>query len=1091
MSSLLSRVALLLFASGFCSLVYQMAWLRLLRLVFGASTAASAAVLAIFMGGLGLGSLLLGPRADRSRNPVGLYARLETGIALAAALSPLLISGVRWAYLGLGGTQSLGSVGGTLVRLGLSAVVLGLPTFLMGGTLPATVRAVTRATDAGRRTVGLLYAVNTLGAVCGTVVTVFWALELVGTRRTVWLAALVNLLVVVMARALARRWRSQTDGETQPSGPAEAAVKAPAEAAEVAGAAERGSGPFGFILGAAAAVGFAFFLMELVWYRMLAPILGGTSYTFGLILAFALAGIGAGGLLYSAGGRERRPTLVGFGATCALEAVFLILPFALGDRLAILAVGIQGLDASGFGGLVLEWALVTTVVVFPAALIAGYQFPLLVGVLGSGRSAVGREVGLTYAWNTLGAIAGAVAGGFGLMPLVTAPGLWRWTAIGLSVLALGAVALGALARRSGPARPDPVRGPSRTIRVAAVVLLALTGLSLSAAHGPTAYWRHGGIGGRRAQESFAGPNDLRAAIRLTRGRMLWQEDGLESSIGLLQGAGYTFVVNGKSDGSALGDAGTQVMGGLVGAMLHPDPHQALVIGLGTGSTAGWLAAVPGMERVDVVELEPAVVRVAEDCAPVNRDVLERDNVHVILGDGREVLLTTDRRYDVIFSEPSNPYRAGISSLFTREFYTAAAERLTEDGLFLQWLQGYQVDPAVVRTAYATLGSVFPAVESWQTHGGDLLLVAGRRPLVHDWRRVARRAAEEPYREALERVWGVSGAAGFYSGFLAGPDLARGIAVAAGHLGEPLNTDDHPVIEYGFVRNLGRKGLFHIADLVSLARRLRADRPHFAAPVEAPVTPLMRGGAPPWSTVQDAAAARGVFLESIPVAPPGAVTALRSRIEARRRYVEGDLAGALSAWESQEMAPQEPADRLLVAETLAAAGDDRAPAAADRLATVLPTEAEAVRALYAARTGDWEGAASHLEAYYAWLQRSPWVLHHLQERTYRLTLEVGGHGAPLAARMLAATARPSLVGSGELSRLIVQAGLVEETGFREHCQQVFAQMEPYVPWRGRLLERRVACYRENQSPLLDRAVADLDRWRSAEPEPLDTGLGTGP
>ena len=234
--------------------------------------------------------------------------------------------------------------------------------------------------------------------------------------------------------------------------PAPATGGAPDEVAEPT--APRAA-PLGFVLGAAAAVGFAFFLMELVWYRMLAPILGGTSYTFGMILAVALAGIGAGGLVYSAGRRSRRPTLVGFGVTCALEALFLILPFALGDRLAVLALGIQGLDASGFGGLVLEWVLVTVLVVFPAALVSGYQFPLLVGVLGSGRRAVGREVGLAYAWNTVGAIGGAVAGGFGLLPLLTAPGTWRWTAIGLSLLALAAAVV---ARVRGDGRGAGRRG---------------------------------------------------------------------------------------------------------------------------------------------------------------------------------------------------------------------------------------------------------------------------------------------------------------------------------------------------------------------------------------------------------------------------------------------------------------------------------------------------------------------------------------------------------------------------------------------------------------------------------------------------------
>ncbi len=1091
-SSFLRRVALLLFTSGFCSLVYQMAWLRLLRLVFGASTAASAAVLAIFMGGLGLGSLLLGPRADRSSNPLGLYARLETGIALAAAVSPLLIAGIRQAYIGLGGTESLGMAGGTIVRLLLAAVVLGVPTFFMGGTLPATVRAVTRATDASRRTVGLLYAVNTLGAVIGTVVTVFWALEWEGIRRTVWLAALVNLLVAVTARAMARRWQERGGAEgvqdegVQDEEEVAPAVRAPA--ADTAGSPGSVRAPLAFVLGAAAAVGFAFFLMELVWYRMLAPILGGTSYTFGMILAVALAGIGTGGLIYSAGARARRPTLLGFGATCALEGLFLIVPFALGDRLAVFALGLQGLDAGGFGGLVLQWGMVTFLVVFPSALVAGYQFPLLVGVLGTGREAVGREVGLTYAWNTLGAIGGAVAGGFGLMPLLSAPGTWRWTAVGLAVLSLGALGLGLARSGSGetPRLPRPGRRVPKVAAGLTIVLVAVSCLALSAADGPSAFWRHGGIGGRRAQDKFDGPNDLRATIRLDRGRMVWEADGRESSIGLLQGAGYTFVVNGKADGSALGDAPTQVFGGLVGTMLHPHPRSALVIGLGTGSTAGWLASVPGMERVDVVELEPTVVRVAKDCAPVNRNVLKRDNVHLILGDGREFLLTTDRRYDVIFSEPSNPYRAGISSLFTREFYRAATERLTDDGLFLQWLQGYEVDPAVVRTAFATLGSVFPAVESWQTHGGDLLLVAGHRPLVHEWRRVARRAAETPYREALERVWGVSGASGFYSAFLAGPELAHALSEAVEKQGEPINTDDHPVIEYGFVRNLGRRGLFHVEDLIDLAHRLGADRPHFGPPDSSGTG----SGTPDWARVEDAASARGLFLQFDAPTPPDAGQDLLARIEARRLYRAGDLPGALAAWESQTEAPRYPADRLLVAEALAAGGDERAPAAADALATVLPTEAEAVRALYASRLGDWSAAATHLERFFDRLHRSPWLVHGVQERAFRLAARVGAESRDLSIRMLTATSRPFAVEVGELSRKIIQVELAAGAGFREHCADVFGAMEPFVPWRKHLLEQRVACYELTGSPLLGRARDELVTWRSGEPSPLGAGITAG-
>src|SRR5215475_13852646 len=165
MRSAVGRVALLLFGSGFCALVYQTAWLRMFRLVFGASTAASAAVLAIFMAGLGIGGLRLGRRADGHPSPLGLYAKLEAGIAVSAGLSPVLMALAQWLYVGLGGSPRLGLGGSTVVRLVLSTLVLAVPTFLMGGTLPAVARAVERSADLSRRVVGLLYAVNTLGAV--------------------------------------------------------------------------------------------------------------------------------------------------------------------------------------------------------------------------------------------------------------------------------------------------------------------------------------------------------------------------------------------------------------------------------------------------------------------------------------------------------------------------------------------------------------------------------------------------------------------------------------------------------------------------------------------------------------------------------------------------------------------------------------------------------------------------------------------------------------------------------------------------------------------------------------------------------------
>src|SRR6185436_9795495 len=189
---------------------------------------------------------------------------------------------------------------------------------------------------------------------------------------------------------------------------------------------------------------------------------------------------------------------------------------------------------------------------------------------------------------------------------------------------------------------------------------------------------------------------------------------------------------------------------------HPQPRRALVVGLGTGSSAGWLAAIPSMQSVDVVELEPTVARVARDCTPVNHRVLDNPKVRLYFGDGREHLLTRDERWDLIVSEPSNPYRAGVASLFTTEFYRAVAERLAPGGLFVQWVQGYEVDASTVASVYTSLTQVFPAVETWATNQSDMLLVASLAPLRHDLAREGRRAASAPYAQALADTWGVSG-----------------------------------------------------------------------------------------------------------------------------------------------------------------------------------------------------------------------------------------------------------------------------------------------------------------------------------------------
>jgi spermidine synthase len=1032
-------VALLLAASGFCALAYEVAWLRMLRLVFGASTAASAAVVAIFLGGLGLGGWWFGRRADRVPNPLRLYADLELGVAVTGAATPLLVAAVSRLYVLLGGTSVLGPIGATALRLVLAALVLGLPAALMGGTLPAAVRAAEAAADESRRVTGLLYGVNTLGAFAGALYANFLALELFGTDLTVWSASLVNLALAFAARVAARRV-----GDTAR---APAAPEAPGSHVSPASAT--------LVLVAAAVVGFAFLLMELVWYRMLAPLLGGSSYTFGLILAVALLGIGTGALVYSAGRGAKRPTLVGFVTICVVEALCIAAPYALGDRIAILAAVLRPLGFLGFGPLVLVWLAVTVLVVLPPAVVAGYQFPLLVGLLGTGEREVGRQVGLAYASNTAGAIVGSLAGGFGLIPVLTAPGAWR--AVVLLLVALAAVCLVQALRGGG------------TVRQSIVPLgVGLVSLLLCRADGPTAFWRHSAIGAGRFEASFKQPADLRRTLDDRRRRISWEADGVESAVALDSWDGYRFLINGKNDGNAIGDAPTPVMLGLVGAVRHAQPRTALVIGLGTGSTAGWLAQVSSIERVDVVELERSVVHVAEVCRPVNHDVLHDPKVHLVIGDGREFLLTTRTSYDLIVSEPSSPYRAGVASLFTREFYQAAAARLAEGGIFSQWVQAYEVDAPTVRTIYATLHQAFPVVDTWEVQPENLVLMGRRHAEPDDFKRLEDRLGAEPYRSALAFTWGVSGVEGLYSAFVGDDGLAT--ALASGD-GTPLNTDDRTVIEFAFARTVGRTGLFDPAELFVLADSRGSRRP-----------PIV-GGALDWNRVAELRTLRVLASgqsTSARVRDPG----LQQRLLAREAYASGDLHGAATHWLAQELEPQGPIDVMMVAESLAAGADPRALPYIEQVRAFEPPAADALLARAKASAGELDAAAGYLATAFRDCRAFPWSYRPLLARSLELAWSVSQQRHDLGAGLFDALAEPFAVRSLEGQRVSTYVSIGLAIDFAGNCVRAFAALEPWVPWDGNVLEQRARCYALKAPQLAARAQADLAAFVAESPGTID-------
>lgn len=1039
---------LLLFLSGLSALSYQVVWMREFRLVFGASTASTAAVSALFMAGLGLGGWLLGPRADRHDRPLMLYGRLELAISILAGLSPLILGLTRSLYLKSGGMMVLGLGGATLARLALAALVIGVPAFLMGGTLPAAARAVTAEDDGNRRSLGTLYGLNTIGALTGVILTTFLVLEALGARDTLILAVLINFCTALTAISLAGRRPAIASSAASPA----------AETAEEASLAARL--PLPLTLGTAALVGFVFFLMELVWYRMLGPVLGGSIYTFGLILATALAGIGLGGALHPLVFRNRTPQAWHLAVTCILEALAIMLPYAAGDWVASLANQLRILSAMGFGGLTASWAAITVLVVLPAAIISGIQFPLIISLLGRGAKNLGRQTGLVYAFNTGGAILGSLAGGFGLMPKLSAPGCWVLS--GAILLSLGTIiALVSIGRVKKTAGEQPARifGPALP---AMLLVMILTVLCLMAT-GPTSAWRHSPIGAGRTPVMTA-INDIKHWMHETRRFISWEADGVESSVAINNRNGYAFMVNGKADGNVIEDRGTQIMIGLLGAALHPKPERALVVGLGTGCTTGWLSEVPEMSMVEVVELEPAVLHMARISAIANHDVVGKSEagqgVRIIVNDAREVLNTAPDKYDLIVSEPSNPYRAGIASLFTREFYQEVANRLAPGGLFVTWCQSYEIETESVFGIMATLKTIFPYVECWTTqYPGDMAFVASMNKINPDPQKLAARLDTYPFKDAMKIAWGTEGLNGLMAYHLANNDFVNeAVKKVSPH---NINTDDLTPVEYAYAHTVGQTTGFHSSDLLAAAERAEQDLPDWAK------NSISRSTKSLYLLASSIQVGRGNFSMSLDLM----TETDQKRAQALAGWQGGDFQPILQLDEDGHQ-PILDVEKLALAEALASKGDDRALTILPAIEQSWPASAEFIRASLANKQENYDEALEAVERAFKHLRLLPWESATVLNRGHDFIQSLLRAHPQYAPRIYAAMEEPlalSLMESQRRRHLLEIAQLIDPQTVDKTLTRWF---EPNIPWSIEILTLRSVTYSQTKNPLWKQALDDM-------------------
>jgi hypothetical protein len=456
--------------------------------------------------------------------------------------------------------------------------------------------------------------------------------------------------------------------------------------------------------------------------------------------------------------------------------------------------------------------------------------------------------------------------------------------------------------------------------------------------------------------------------------------------------------------------------------------------------------------------------------------MDNPRVKVTVGDAREVLLTKRETYDVIFSEPSNPFRAGIASLFTREYYQAAARRLAADGLFLQWIQAYEVDGRTIRTVYATLHSVFPEVETWQVGPGDLLLVASRGPIRYEATRLRARLAEEPFRSAIRNTWRAEDLEGFLSYFVARSSLARDVAAK-----EPVvNTDDHNVIEFGFARTVGADGLFGIAELREVARARAEDRPELAE------------GDVDWARVD---ADRLRFYPEAEQAP-----FIHAHLSEESKTLAAALAAArdqrparfVALWQALGREPTTLEEITAVAANHAALGDERALPSIERLRASEPVEADAVLAMLRARQGRPAEALPPLGRALSAYRVDPWPSPVLMSGTIDLCAELATRDPSLAPRLLSLVEAPFAQSALEEIRLSAVIRLLSLMKPDPACVAALRPAEPHVLWGRDGLMVRARCYAAAGDPRAAQAAADLRTFLSREPARLfASGLRLGP
>jgi spermidine synthase len=734
--------ATLLFVSGTAALVYQLLWIKQLSLVVGVDVYAVTTAVSAFFAGLATGGLIWGRRADASARPLRLYALLELGVALLGVGATLALSVAARPFAQL---EALFLPLAWLIPFAL----VGVPAFLMGGTLPVLVRALGPADENIGASGGRLYAANTAGAIAGALLAPFLLIPLLGVRGSAFAAAALNVLAAGAAFLFDRR-----------SGGLKPTLRDTAQSVSRAASTHANARTAMRLYAIAGGIALGY---EVVWSQAIVQFMSTRAFAFAIVLATYLAGLVLGSTLASKrADRTREPWGV-FGFLIATAGLVALLEIALlggwlSDLQSWSAAAMRSASGNALAAMCARFAVAALCIVFVPTLLLGAAFPYVLR-LGVGAGAVGRGVGSVVALNTLGGIAGSLLVGFVLVP-------WLGLVHTLAVLAVAAALLGVYATtrtRGG----DRWRFATLGVGVAALIAAVVT------------------------------PTDRLANLlaKARGGSLSAYEESRGGTVAVIeQGSGRNtfrrlYIQGVSNSGDALTSLRYMRLQALLPLLVHRgEPKSTLVIGLGTGITAGALLRWPGLDTRVVAELLPAVARAAPQFHG-NYGVASDPHVDIRLRDGRRELLRSDEHYDLITLEPPPPSAAGVVNLYSTDFYRLAGERLNRYGILAQWLPLPTQNDEDTRALVRSFLDAFPHASLWTTELHEMLLVGSAQPLELDATRIAARFAQADVAASLHEVGIISPAAllAIFVTDRAGLERYAGDAQAV--------TDDQPRVEY--------------------------------------------------------------------------------------------------------------------------------------------------------------------------------------------------------------------------------------------------------------------------------------------------------